>query len=278
MPNDFGLAAASSTGAYELDLDQVSRLNQLNNHSLTYLDISNAAKLSNIALGITLTQLMTLSVEQTSNHTVGGDTSFTFKVSASIDSKPTRANLQGYVVAEGYQNNATGVVAESGVGYLILQMPTSTVADALLVVFARASFDERVTSYAVYDFASSTQQSSPSSTVLELSPLDYTLSFNEGPGIAVQEAYVFSYSYQQQITAIGNSQLSIPKLIDKSPLVLVVCGLDGADYFSEWTVYPQIPLTTGASFEGSEQNPYSYMVTVNGVLYRLELSLGDVPH
>ena len=60
-------------------------------------------------------------------------------------------------------------------------------------------------------------------------------------------------------------------------MVLVVCGFNGADFFQEWTAYPQVPLKAGANFAGSEQNVFSYIVTVNGVLYRLDLSLGDLP-
>ena len=156
-----------------------------------------------------------------------------------------------------------------------LQKPTTL----LLIIFARASIDDRITSYAIYNFADSTQESTPSSTDLALSPLDYTLSLNDSsPGLTVQDNYVFSYSYQQTISSNTSSQTPIPKLIDKSPIVLVVCGLNGTDYFQEWTAYPQVPLRIGATFEDSEQNIFSYIVTVNGVLYRLDLSLGDLPN
>ncbi len=63
----------------------------------------------------------------------------------------------------------------------------------------------------------------------------------------------------------------------KVHLVLIVEGINGTNHFQEWTAYPQIPLKIGANFEGSEQNIFSYIVTINGVLYRLDLSLGDLP-
>jgi hypothetical protein len=66
-------------------------------------------------------------------------------------------------------------------------------------------------------------------------------------------------------------------LIDKSPLVIVVESLNGTKHFQEWTAYPQIPMKIGANFGSSEQNIFSYIVTVSGVLYRLDLSLGDLP-
>jgi hypothetical protein len=36
-------------------------------------------------------------------------------------------------------------------------------------------------------------------------------------------------------------------------------------------------MNISANFDSSEQNIFSYIVTVNGVLYRLDLSLGDLP-
>ena len=279
VPDDFGLAAITSTSPYELDMDKISRLNSQNNRSLSYSDMAIAAKLNNIALGITVSQLMTLNVLQSSNFTVGSETSFTFAVSTRIDSKPTSASLHCYIAADNYLNDLTSTVSDTGVGHVTVQIPTAATDNALLIVFARASIDDRITSYAIYNFAHSTQESTPSSTNLALSPLDYTLSFNDSsPGLTVQNSYVFSYSYQQTITSIQGSQCPIPKLIDKSPLVLLVCGLNGADYFQDWTAYPQVPLKAGANFDGSEQNVFSYLVTIGGVLYRLDLSLGDVPY
>ena len=69
VPDDFGLAAGSSTIPYELDIDKITRLNNLNNYSLSYFDMENAAKLNNIALGITVSQVMSINIEQTSNST-----------------------------------------------------------------------------------------------------------------------------------------------------------------------------------------------------------------
>ena len=278
LPADFGLAASLSTSPYELDMDKISRLNNLNNNSLTNVDMAIAAKLNNIALGITVSQLMTVNVVQSSNLTFGGNTSFTFTVSTNIDSKPTGASLHCYVAADNYLTEVNSTIPATGIGQVAVQIPSAATDNALLIVFARAPIDDRITSYAVYNFAASTQESTPSSTDLGLSPLDYTLSFDDSsPGLTVQNSYVFSYSYQQTLSSIESSQTPIPKLIDKSPFILVVCGLNGAEFFQEWTAYPQVPLKSGANFAGSEQNVFSYIVNIGGVLYRLDLSLGDLP-
>ena len=279
LPVDFGLASSLSNSAYELDMDKICRLNKLNNCSISYPDLSNASKLNNIALGIKVSQLMTLNVQQLSNSTVGSNTSFSFIVSSSIDSKPNSAKLHFYVASGTYLAEINSTIPESGTGQVTVQMPTAEIDSALLVAFARASIDDRITSYAIYNFAQSAQESIPTSTDLALSPLDYTLNLNNGsPGITIQNGCVFSYSYQQSLASIKGSQISIPKLIDPSPSVLVVVGLNGTDHFQEWTAYPQIPLKIGANFDGSEQNVFSYIVTANGVLYRLDLSLGDLPN
>lgn len=278
IPADFGLAAITSTNPYELDLDKITRLNSLNNYSLSPADMANTAKLNNIALGITVSQIMTINISQSNNITIGSEVSFTFTISTSIDSKPQSSNLHCYIATDNYIANITSTTPDNGIGHVTVQIPSATTNNTLLIVFARASIDNRITSYAIYNFANQAQESTPSSTDLAPSPLDYTLSFNESsPDLTVQNAYVFSYSYQQIITSIQSNQCSIPKLIDTSPLVIVVRGLNSANYFQEWTAYPQIPLKAGANFNGSEQNIFSYLVTVNGVLYRFDLSLGDVP-
>jgi hypothetical protein len=260
-------------------MDKICRLNNLNNYSLSYPELSNASKLNNLALGIRISQLVTVNIQQLSNFTEGDVTSLSFTVSTTIDSKPTSANLHSYVAADAYITEINSTIPDIGVGNVTIQIPTAKTYNALLIIFARSSIDERLTSYAIYNFAHSTQESTPSSTDLALSPLDYNLSLNDSsPGLKVQDKYVFSYSNQQTISSNTSSQTHIPRLIDKSPIVLVVCSLNGTNQFQEWTAYPQVPLRISANFEGSEQNIFSYIVSVNGVLFRLDLILGDLPN
>jgi hypothetical protein len=278
VPADFGLAASPITIPYEVDLDKISRLNGLNNGSLSYFNMANAAKLNNIALGIEFSQVMFIDLVQLSNSTVGNGTSFTFSVLTSVESKPVSASLHSYAVANGFVGNIVTNTSGVGIGNLTVQIPSATADNALLIVFARATYDDRVTSYAVYNFQDSTQKSTPSNNVLTLSPNNYTLTFaSNSSEIAAQSGYLFSYAYQQNLVNIQVSEYAIPNVIDKSPFILVVCGQSEGIYFQEWVAYPQVPLKSGSTFEGSEQNVFGYLVTVKGVLYRLEISLGDVP-
>jgi hypothetical protein len=275
LPVDFGLASNLSDSAYELDVDKICKLNSFNNYSLSYLEISNATKL-NLALGIKISQLMTLNIMQSSNSTIGSDTSMTFNISANIDSKPMSASLHCYIIGNAYSTEVNASISDVGIGQVTILIPTSETENALFIVFARSSTYDGITSYAIYNFAHQTQESIPSTTNLALSPLNYFLNFND-TSLKVLNGYVFSYSYQHFLLSPNGSQVGIPKLLDKSPLILVVEGINGTKHFQEWTVYPQIPLKIGANFEGSEQNIFSYIVTIKGVLYRFDLSLGDLP-
>ena len=279
VPADFGLAASSSTTPYELDMDKITRLNSLNSYSLSYFDMENAAKLNNIALGITVSQVMSINIEQTSNSTIGNELiSFTFAILTSIDSEPTSASLNCYVVANNYLSNVTESTSDIGVGYVTVQIPSASTDGAMLIMFARASFDDRITSYAIYNFQNSTQESAPSNDILTLTPLNYMLSYTtNSTDLTIQNSYIFSYTYQQNLTPVQDAtQYPIPRIIDKSPFVMVLCGFNNGTYFQEWTSYPQVPLKAGSSFEDSEQNVFSYIVTINGVLYKVDVSFGDV--
>jgi hypothetical protein len=279
VPTDFGLAANDSTIPLELDINKISMLNQLNNYSLSYFELANAAKLNNIALGIAISQVMSINIQQSANSTVGSEISFNFTILTNINSEPAKASLQCYIIGNSYLGNITGETSDIGIGQINLQVPSSIAGNAELVVFARASCDDRITSYAIYNFASSAQQSSPSNDVLTLSPLNYSLSLaTNSSGVSIQGGYFLSYGTEQNlIYTQGATQCPIPKVIDKSPFVMLIYGQNNSTYFQEWTAYPQIPLKAGSNFEGSERNIYSYIVTIKDVLYKLDISLGDIP-
>jgi hypothetical protein len=275
LPSDFGIANANSATVYEIDIDKISRLNSQNLYALSYLDIAKTSKLTNIALSVTLNQIMSIKIQETSQSTIGSETYFTFSVSTNINSRPTNADIHFYAVGDGFLRKSTAVGSDSGVVEVTIQVPTDEVDGSLLVAFARASFDDRITCFAIYNFGDSSQESTPQSFSLALSPLDYTLHFND-TNVEMDKVNVLSYSRNQTITSLQNQQCTIHELVDKSPLVIVAAGTRDSVFFQEWTTYPQIPLQTGANFEGSAQNIFSYLVNVNGVFYRLELGLGDV--
>ncbi|HTY74957.1 MAG TPA: hypothetical protein VMD05_05250 [Candidatus Nanoarchaeia archaeon] len=279
VPTDFGLARSTSN-SYELDIDKVSRLNSQNYFSLQYADMLKASKLNNVALGISASQVMSIIIQQTSDDNLKTTNSFNFTVSTNINSEPTNANLTAYVFANNVLENITADIqnTEVGVNNFAVQIPTNAEDNAMLVVFARASFDSRITSYGVYSFLSAAQEIAPSNDTLVLTPINYTLSIMTNlSDLTIQNGYILSFDHQQTLSLPENgSQCLIPKLIDQSPYVIILNGVNNGTYVQTWTAYPQIPLNAGSSFSGSEQNVFSYTVTINDVLYKVEISFGDV--
>ncbi len=271
-PSDFGLAAVSASGVYALDPDKISRLNSQNGAALSIVDLVNSSKLTDIALGIQVSQVLSIDLLQVSNQTASGTTTFNFQVTTSIDSRLTQTELQGYIIAESYFDEFNASTGSTGTSEFSVQVPEGKVDNAGLIMFARAPFDDRITSFTVYVFTQGDSETTPRSTRLALSPLDGTLSFNSSAGI-VTRVYALTYSYYKTVNSTQDGQCQIPELVDVSPTVLVACGYSGG-YLQEWAAYPQVPLTAGSSFANSERNIFSYTVTINGVLYRLQISLG----
>ena len=181
-------------------------------------------------------------------------------------------------MANNYLTEVTSSTSEIGVGHVTIQVPIAAAGNAVLVIFARASFDVRITSYAIYNFSTSEQESSPSNDVLALSPLNSTLSLTTSSiDLTIQKVYVFYYANQDNLTQLqSTNQFQIPKIIDNSPLVLIATGSNGNGYFQSWVAYPQVPLKAGSGFEFSEKNVFSYVSTINRVLYKVDISFGDV--
>lgn len=276
VPTDFGLAQYPSTCTYQLDIDKVSRLNRNNKNMLSYIDIVNSAKLNNMSLAISVKQVMDLSVEQLNAYAIDEVSYAELSLATSINSRPISARLNCYVVADNYLYNVSAAISLSGSYTLTVHVPTNKIESAFVVAFARSEFDDRITSYAVYNLPDATQESSPASTSLSLSPQNHRLSFAESSGVIIEKVYALTYSHYTNITDILVSDCAIPRLVSNSPIVLVTCGQTNTLYFEEWTSYPQVPLEAGSTFTNSERNVYSYLVTVEDVLYRAEISLGDI--
>lgn len=277
VPASFGLAKSDSPNPYELDIDKVSRLNSLNNCSLSYAEVSAAARLNKIALGIAVSQMLSISVEMSGNETSGDATTYTFKLSVSGRSGTVGASLHCYFIAENFLTNINNETSDVGIGYVSVEIPNSSDGPALLVVFGRSQLDDRLTSYEVYSFAHLSSEPMPNNSFLDLSPLNYSLTVNpKSEGAVVEDSYALSYDYQSNISLVSENAYAIPASLDKSPIVLVLCGVNGPSHFAEWVSYPQVPLEFGADFEDSEENVLTYTVMIKENLYLLTVRFGDV--
>lgn len=278
VPADFGLSSANSQGLCQLDADKVTRLNSQNTYALSVLQVFAATKLNNIAFGVSISQFLQITVTLSNNVTEGDMTAYTFQIAVYQNSEPVDANLHCYIVAPSYLNNTFTETSSQGIGSVTFELQNSASGPAALVVFARATYDPRLTAYDVYPFAHISTSPEPNLTFLGLSPLNQTLTVTSNySNLAIENVYAFTYSYQSSLTSTSASTYPIPSFTDKSPVVLLVQGTnETTTQFNEWTAYPQVPLTFGTDFSNSEANIFVYPVTINGALYKLTLRFGDV--
>jgi hypothetical protein len=273
-PEAFGLAEDSSF-SYELDSDKVSRLNSQNTYALSYLEMLEALRIEKVALKFSFSQIMDVSITLNSNVTVGDSTTYSFNISVSRDQTPVATSLQCYVIANNFLNDSSSSTSSSGQGTFEIEIPKDSNGTALLIVFARAPYDNRVTAQEAYAFGHLSSEPSPNNTFLNLSPLNNTLQVEPNVSeVSLENAYELSYGYESTLTSTSNETYTIPNFLDSSPKVLAVTGWNGSSFFIEWTTYPQVPLEMGANFEDAECLSFNYVVTIDRVLYRLKVQCG----
>jgi hypothetical protein len=210
-----------------------------------------------------------------SNVTVDDSTLYSFNVFVNRNQVPVETNLQCYIFAYNFFNDTSSTTSSNGQGIVEATIPDSSNGTALLVVFARASYDQRITAQTVYAFGHLASEPAPNNTFLNLSPVNGTLEVDSKVSdVSLDDAYVFSYGYESDLTSTSNETYTIPDFLDSSPQVLVVVGWSSSDFFVEWVTYPQIPLEMGANFEDAECFSFNYLVTIDGVLYRLNVQCG----
>lgn len=277
VPVDFGLSSTNSQSLCKLDTDKVTRLNSQNVYALSFLQVFAATRLDNIAFGISVSQFLQIEVTLSSDVIKGNLTDYTFQIAVNQNSEPVNANLHCYIVAPGFVNDTFVNTSSQGVGSVTFELQNSANGPAALVVFARATFDDRLTSYDVYPFAHLSANPEPNQTFLILSPFNQTLTVTSNySNITIGKLYAFTFLYQSNLTLTSNNTYAIPSFTDKSPIVLLAQGTNDTTQFNEWTAYPQVPLDFGTDFSNSEANLFVYPVTINGVLYKLTLSFGDL--
>ncbi len=205
------------------------------------------------------------------------NTTYDFEVFVSQNSAAVATNLHAYVVANNFLGEVYSETSNSGIGNFSIQIPNSSNGTALLVVFAQAKSDDRLTAYETFSFTHLTGELLPNHTFMDLSPLNNTLTLTPNyTNMNISEAYAFSYTYQSNLTSTSENTYAIPNFLDNSPIVFVVSGTNETTYFTEWTAYPCVPLSFGANFANSEENVFTYIVTINGAFYKLTLTFGDV--
>ena len=276
VPENFGLAQVSGSDAYMIDVDKICRLNNQSGY-LPYNEATYAAKLNKLAFGISVNQMLSIAIEPTGNSTVGETTTYNFEIKVRANLVPTKADLNCYIIAKDSIQNVSQATSNNGVGNVSFELQSSSSGNILLVIFARAALDERLTAYKTYAFTHLSGEILPNQTFLGLSPLDNKLNINiTTSGATIDECHAFCFAYQAEANFISSGIYEIPNWADKSPIVLVATGMYEGAFFSEWTAYPPVPLSYGSNFANTDQNAFVYTVTIKGVLYRLTVTLGEV--
>jgi hypothetical protein len=277
VPTSFGLSTNNIDSLYELDADKITRLNSLNEYALSYYSAFTAARLNNIAFGVSVSQILDVNIELIENSTLGNVTEYTFQILVSQDTGPVRADVHSYIIADNFLGTASNNTSDLGIGKMAVDIPNSSSGPSTLLVFARAAYDDRLTCFSVFSFQHSSENPQTNQSFVSLSPLNYTLNLRTNyPSTTINNVYAFTYTHQSNLTFSSKNSYPIPGFIDKSPIVLLVQGKNGTTSFNEWTAYPEVPLSFGADFSHSEINAFVYPITINEVLYKLTLLFGDV--
>jgi hypothetical protein len=279
VPNSFGLASADSFHPYELDIDKISRLNNESAYSITYPQLLESFGTPDVALRIEVKTIFDLSISLTSTLEEESETTYGFEFHTEESGFPVSAQLRCYVVVRDHVQNLTLSTSSTGNGSSEVTIPNSKNGTALLVTFAETK--PQIVAFNVYPFGHNSSTPEPNGAFMRLSPLDFmltaSLSFSDEEVLGAQ---IFTSSYCFNMTQVSESnqtaEYEFPQLLDSSPMILVITGFNGTSSFAEWVSYPQLPLETGADLSKSNVFSFTYIVSINYVLYDLTIKCGGM--
>ena len=278
IPEEFGLAEAGAENPYTLDVDKVSRLNGESLYALSYAQIFTSLKVSDVSLRLEIKPVFNVRVNLTAILEGLNETVYTFEVATEKSGAAVSAIVKAYIIAENFLQT-TSVYNSDGIARFNLTVPNSVGGPALLVVFAKSKFNNRIASYAVYPFAHNLSEPAAKGVFLKLSPLNYTLTvIPTSAETVLSSVYALTFNYAAPLTQTASNVFSIPKFADASPIVLVATGWNSTKFFAEWTAYPQIPLQMGVDFStmSNLSNVYAYehLVAIGSAIYKCTVWLG----
>jgi hypothetical protein len=286
VPTSLGLADSTASIPYGLDMDKVSRLNNINSYSLSYAQLWQALGVSDVSFSIEVKTLFNISITLLSSTAKADETTYQFDIYAHKSGTPVPANLRCYVIAQDYIESVTAETSTDGHASISEAIPNSMSGTAILATFAKAQSNNQIVAFNAYTFAHNSSEPLPNRTFTQLSPLNHilNLTFSYSHEEA-HKALVLTFNYNFSLTEKSLNEQSveyeIPRLLDVCPMVLVVTGFNGSSSFAEWTLYPQLPLTFGANFEDNAETStvsFSHIVTINSVFYEIVTHWRLAPH
>jgi len=286
VPESLGLADSASSMPYQLDIDKVSRLNSHNIYHLSYSQLWQTFSVSDISFSIEVKTLFNLSTTLISKTSGVNGTTYQFDVYAEKSGVPVLARLHSYVVVRDYVNSFASSTSSNGRSSILVTIPNSVNGTAIILTFAKAESNPQIVAFNVYAFSHNSSAPLSNRTFKRLSPLSYVLNVTfMYPSEEVLKTMVLTYNYNfSLIEKSRNAQTAeydIPRLLDSSPMLLVITGLNESSSFAEWSSYPQVPLEIGADFDksdtGAKTVAFSYIVTINSALYEIVTKWGGPP-
>ena len=269
IPTAFGLSDGNEV--YSLNVDKVTRLNSDNHNAVNYSTIWRSLGVDDVSIGIEVSLLYDLSLSVLSSVDNGDNTTYTIQATCTKDGYPVESDMSYYVTVRSSTLHATGITNSSGIGVVQFTIPDTQSGTAMLVGFSK--LQDSIVTYDVLPFAHQSGAPQPPNTYATLSPLNNILYPTITNGSSVN-AVVFSYDYSFNLTSSGSEYL-IPSLQDAGPMILVLTGVDGADYWSESVAYPSIPFEVGATMDSdyilSDVSTCTYLVDVGGNHYKIKL-------
>ena len=265
-----GLGFSSGGGAYELDIDKVTRLNISNAYAINYSSLWQALGVDDVSFRIEVDTLFDLALNLTSSQGQENATVYTFSAQTASSGYPVQAQLSYYVALRNSTYSATGSTDEMGLGSIQFTLPDSQNGTALLVSIAKMSGS--IVSYNVLPFAHNSGEPKASGTYAILNPLNHVLDIDLHQSATAWNAAVFTKNYAFNLTSNG-ANYTIPHLLDASPMIIVLTGANSSDCWAEWVAYPQMPLEIGANMSDdyavSDVVTVTYVVGIEGASYRL---------
>jgi len=284
-PTSLGLAKTNGLTPYELDIDKVTRLNSGNIYRLDYPDLWQTLGVKDVSFRIEIRTLFELSIELVSNSNQESQTMYEFEVISSKSGVPVAANLSSYVIVKDFVNRTKTLTSSNGVGAFSLGVPNSINGTALLLVLAQSTANPQVIAFNTHAFVHNSPNPSPNSTLTQLSPFDYALNVSLlSSSVEILRSQIFTFNYNFNLTVTVRDaqtiEYAIPRLIDRSPMILVLTGLNGSTSFAEWVTYPQVPLEIGANFTesiaGSRIAVQNHIVAIDSALYEVVTMWGGL--
>lgn len=285
-PTVFGLAKEVPYSFYDLDIDKVSRLNKDNEYAITYAQLFALLGIRDATLKIEFKPLFDISVSLVSSEQTEEETFYTFNFFTNRAGLPIPSELSCFVIAKSYHEKISLVTMPDGKCTVTVGVPNESNGAVALVSFAKASANPEITSYNMYIFAHNSTAPPPNTTFTRLSPVDYKLVLRlKEAGFDILDAWVFSFNYNFSLSRIEEDGLrivyEIPRLLDASPMIILVACSNASHYFLEWVSYPQIPLSIGYDAENTKSKTqetyvFTYLISIDKALYQCIVTMGGI--